>query len=544
MDFISADVPPSEEKRKATLEKARQNVYHHLLLEAFPGFLIVLDQELCYVIGTGSQIAARFGFADPQELSGLPVAELFRHTADGDFAKQLVAGCRAVLADSRPLRYKAALRFADGKQTHMAVSLSPVLDHKAVSLGVMVLLDDVTELVESLSVPASQKEASPSQSMPPQPDTQPEEEEGVADSFQIIDARALVVDDNEINLLVAEELLHSSGLEVVCAASGSDAVREAKDARFDLIFMDHMMPDMDGVEATAQIRDLGGWNAGVPIIALTANDDPGMREFFLEHKMSDYLSKPLDVGQLNGKLLRWLPADKIIRESSAQSPVENVEIPLESAEERPLKSSLLRQVEQSCPIHVREALTQIGGSEDVYLSILQTFLGGVKHTLSVLPIYVEEQRWDDFRIKIHGEKSAMANIGANDLSDAARELELAAIDGDHDYIRENTYDFCAQLDVLRDQLVAVLPLREEKAKQTADEHNSHDLLQEAAEIGALVDALENEQALGMMEPLLSRSYGEQQDRLLEDIRLAIEDFQYDRVTDLLKELVEMQGAAS
>jgi CheY-like chemotaxis protein/HPt (histidine-containing phosphotransfer) domain-containing protein len=539
MDLISADVPPSEEKRKATLEKARQNVYHHLLLEAFPGILIVLDQELCYVIGTDTQVAGRLGFTDPQELSGLPVAELFCRTADDDFAKKLVAGCRAVLADSKPLRYTAVLRFADDKQTHMAVSLSPVLDHKAVSLGVMVLLDDVTEWIQSVSIPATQKEASSPQSMPPQP-----EEEEAIDSFQIKDAKALVVDDNEINLLVAEELLHSSGLEVVCAASGSDAVREAKDARFDLIFMDHMMPDMDGVEATTQIRDLGGWNAQVPIIALTANDDPGMREFFINNRMSDYLSKPLDVGQLNSKLLRWLPADKIIRESPAQSPVENVEIPLESAEGRPLKSSLLRQVEQSCPIHVREALTQIGGSEDVYLSILQTFLGGVKHTLSVLPIYVEEQRWDDFRIKIHGEKSAMANVGASDLSDMARELELAAIDGDHDYIRENIYDFCAQLDVLRDQLVAVLPLREEKTRQTADEHNSHDLLQEAAEIGALVDALENERALGMMEPLLSRSYGEQQDRLLEDIRLAIEDFQYDRVSDLLKELVEMQGAAS
>jgi HPt (histidine-containing phosphotransfer) domain-containing protein len=247
---------------------------------------------------------------------------------------------------------------------------------------------------------------------------------------------------------------------------------------------------------------------------------------------------------LSSKLFRWLPADKIIREQSADAPVASKEIPAESTDVRPLKSELLRRVEASCPIHVREAITQIGGSEEVYLSILQTFLNGVHHTLSVLPLYVEEQRWDDFRIKIHGEKSAMANIGAHETSDAARALELAAIDGDHDMIRHNVADFCVQLDALRNQLVEIFPQREEKIRQSSGEHNSHDLLQEAAEIGALVDALENEQALELMTPLLNTSYGDQTDRLLEDIRLAIEDFQYDRVSDLLKELVEMQGASA
>jgi CheY-like chemotaxis protein/HPt (histidine-containing phosphotransfer) domain-containing protein len=538
MEWRNAEIPPSEETRKATLEKARQTMYSRLLLEAFPSILIILDRELCYVIGTDHLIAESFGFADPQELSGLPLAEIFRQLPDTSFAEQIAANCRAVLENSLPLRYNAVLRFADGREMHLAVSLSPVMDRKAVSQGVLALLDDVTELIESIRTPATENPVSATQNENHQSDEQPEEE--VVGSFKVKDARVLLVDDNEINLLVAEELLHSSGLEVVCAASGPDAVREAKDTRFDLIFMDHMMPDMDGVEATAQIRDLGDWNATVPVIALTANDDPGIREFFLENKMSDYLGKPLDVGQLNQKLLRWLPADKILREEPAETSAESEPPPTGSEGAVPFKSELLRQVEQQCPIHVRATLTQIGGSEEVYLSVLHAFLNGAKHTLNVLPIYVEEQRWDDYRIKVHGEKSAMANIGANDLSDMARALELAALSGDHDYIRENTANFCEQLDVLRGQLVEILPVREESIRQTADEEDRRDLLQEAAEIDALVDDLENERALERMEPLLRRSYGDKPDRLLEDIRLAIEDFQYDRASALLHELINSQ----
>lgn len=132
-------------------------------------------------------------------------------------------------------------------------------------------------------------------------------------SFQVRGADVLVVDDNEINLVVAEEILRRYGLDVVSVLSGEEAVEEAARRQYDLIFMDHMMPGIDGVETTCRIRALGGVNERVPIIALTANAVAGMREYYLENRMDDFLSKPMDIEQLNSKLLRWLPADKIDR---------------------------------------------------------------------------------------------------------------------------------------------------------------------------------------------------------------------------------------
>ncbi|MDR1206398.1 MAG: response regulator [Peptococcaceae bacterium] len=133
-------------------------------------------------------------------------------------------------------------------------------------------------------------------------------------AFTLRDTTALLVDDNEINLVVAEAILQQYNLDVVTAASGEEALEKTADARFDIIFMDHMMPQMDGVETTRRIRAQQGPNAQTPIIALTANAISGMREFYLENQMNDFLSKPMEIDHLNRVLLRWLPREKIVAE--------------------------------------------------------------------------------------------------------------------------------------------------------------------------------------------------------------------------------------
>jgi signal transduction histidine kinase/CheY-like chemotaxis protein len=133
-------------------------------------------------------------------------------------------------------------------------------------------------------------------------------------AFTLRDTTALLVDDNEINLVVAEAILQQYDLNVVTAASGEEALEKTAGARFDIIFMDHMMPRMDGVETTRRIRAQQGPNAQTPIIALTANAISGMREFYLENQMNDFLSKPMEIDNLNHVLLRWLPREKIVAE--------------------------------------------------------------------------------------------------------------------------------------------------------------------------------------------------------------------------------------
>ena len=130
--------------------------------------------------------------------------------------------------------------------------------------------------------------------------------------IRTVGVRALVVDDNDINLVVATEILNQYGITSDTAESGEEAILKAATADYDIIFMDHMMPGMDGIETTAAIRALNEWCQRVPIIALTANAISGMREMFMAHQMNDYISKPIVMSELDRVLTRWLPEEKVI----------------------------------------------------------------------------------------------------------------------------------------------------------------------------------------------------------------------------------------
>jgi PAS domain S-box-containing protein len=130
-------------------------------------------------------------------------------------------------------------------------------------------------------------------------------------TLQIADARLLVVDDNEINLIIAENVLAAYGGEVVTALSGPEAVSLVRESDFDIVFMDHMMPDVDGVDATRLIRALPDEKSrNVPIVALTANVVGDVRDMFLENGMNDFLSKPLELREIERVLRQWLPRGK------------------------------------------------------------------------------------------------------------------------------------------------------------------------------------------------------------------------------------------
>jgi CheY-like chemotaxis protein len=129
-------------------------------------------------------------------------------------------------------------------------------------------------------------------------------------------AKILIVDDIDINLEVAEAMLEAFEIFPALALKGSLAVELAKNNRYDIIFMDHMMPEMDGLQATKNIRELGGWNEKVPIIALTANAIDGMDQIFLNNRMDDSLFKPLNIANLNKCLRKWLPIEMITKENN------------------------------------------------------------------------------------------------------------------------------------------------------------------------------------------------------------------------------------
>jgi signal transduction histidine kinase/CheY-like chemotaxis protein len=133
-----------------------------------------------------------------------------------------------------------------------------------------------------------------------------DEKEDTISEFNAPDAKILVVDDIDINLSVAEALLSTFRIEPDLAQSGRQALNMAENNTYDIVLMDHMMPNMDGIETTKNLRIMGGYLSTVPVIALTANAISGMKEMFLENGFNDFIAKPLDIADLNIALRKWL----------------------------------------------------------------------------------------------------------------------------------------------------------------------------------------------------------------------------------------------
>ena len=129
-------------------------------------------------------------------------------------------------------------------------------------------------------------------------------------------ASVLIVDDIEINLLVAEAMLEEYGMSVTSVMSGYGAIDLAKKTDYDIVFMDHMMPGIDGIETTLELRKLGGHWVDVPIIALTANATVEAQEMFLRSGINDFVAKPIDSELINACLYKWLPKGKVVLSES------------------------------------------------------------------------------------------------------------------------------------------------------------------------------------------------------------------------------------
>ena len=121
------------------------------------------------------------------------------------------------------------------------------------------------------------------------------------------EAKILIVDDSRVNLMVARGLMKKYNMQIDTASSGMEAVEKVQKADYDIVFMDHMMPEMDGIDTTRAIRELGGKFEKLTIIALTANAVGEVRNLFLEEGLQDFLSKPIDMKALDVIINKWLP---------------------------------------------------------------------------------------------------------------------------------------------------------------------------------------------------------------------------------------------
>ncbi len=253
-----------------------------------------------------------------------------------------------------------------------------------------------------------------------------EKEKEYHESFTAPEACILVVDDTPMNITVFKGLLKKTLLKIDSCESGKDCLRMCKDKKYDLIFVDHMMPDMDGIETLHHIRrdeDMCR-NALTPVVILTANAVSGAKEGYLKEGFSDYLSKPIDPDSLEKLIVKFLPDNlvtKCVREEN------------ETTDESELVNKL-RKVES---ISVDEGIKASGGA-GLYEKVVKSFTETGAARADIIKQCFENEDYGNYTIQVHALKSSARLVGALGLSQKAATLENAGENGNKELIGEMT----------------------------------------------------------------------------------------------------------
>lgn len=243
-------------------------------------------------------------------------------------------------------------------------------------------------------------------------------------------ACVLVVDDTPMNLRVAEGLLRPYGLRLITAGSGREALEKIKVSKPDIVFMDHMMPEMDGVETLREIRrEKGMYFQRVPVVVLTANAVGGARDMFLSEGFSEYITKPIEHSALERVLRQFLPENRICEGTPAP-------LPEKPADVRHLP--VLEGINTELGIHY------CNDSTEDYLDVLRVYCDIGTARIEELRRCCRQGDWAQYTILVHAVKSTSLSIGAVTLSELAEALENAGKNQDGETIRAGNEDMLAE----------------------------------------------------------------------------------------------------
>lgn len=311
---------------------------------------------------------------------------------------------------------------------------------------------------------------------------------------------ALVVDDNVMNLKVMEGILERYQMKVSTATSGKSALEKINTKSYDMVFMDHMMPEMDGVETLHQIRKKSGmYFETVPVVAVTANAIAGVRETFLAEGFTDFLEKPVESSVLERVLMRNLPKEKVVFVERGKEREETKE---KEREVLKVKETIEHTEEFSVgDLDVEKGLLYCGGKEK-YIEVLKLSCDTIKDNQEQVEELFQQNNWEEYTIMVHGIKSSMLSIGAVKLSGLAKQLEMAGKEGKINYILENHKEMMTEYErvakILQEHPLICPQEKEKTAEQDFPELEDEQFEQNIAE---LEDAMYNLDETRMIELL-------------------------------------------
>ena len=339
-------------------------------------------------------------------------------------------------------------------------------------------------------------------------------------------AEVLVVDDNAINLTVVKGLLNPLQMKIDTALSGKDAVLMVTDKRYDIIFMDHMMPEMDGVETTRVIRRLLGDNGQVPIIALTANAVEGTAQMFIDEGMNDFVTKPIEMRVILAKLRKWLPPEKIEKNRNKK-----MDAVLQGAnkEGKPYQMSTDISI---AGLDVKKAMEFLG-NEELFWSVLKEYYRVIDKKSMMISEYEQKEMWKEYTVEVHALKSASRQIGALELAQVAEQMEAAGNAENAALIHKITPGMLEEYTFYKGILAPYFVKEKEAQSGRAAEASEMSEL-----FGQMKEAMENLDMDAMekvIKDMSQYSYSDEQYSIFEKLKNAVEDIDTEKCEEIIAE---------
>jgi PAS domain S-box-containing protein len=341
-------------------------------------------------------------------------------------------------------------------------------------------------------------------------------------------AKILLVEDNEINQLLALEILQEVGFVVTIANDGREAVNLVREKKFDAVLMDVQMPVMDGHQATREIRKDARFKE-LPIIAMTAHAMTGDKEKSLEAGMNQHITKPIDPYELFSTLLGWIkPGEQIISDEI----LSKIDQKTEEKDGRPLKDMP--------GIEVKTGLTRALGNIALYMNLLAKFHRDYADATSQIKDALENDDTEQVQHMIHTIKGVSGSIGANDLEHAASELEAAVFRKESNKIEDLIKSFNNVLMILLDSIGSIVEADSGKEEKTspAPETGTEVLLDLLLKLKPYILNREARPCKELMEEIVSYTWPDVYHQIVSDLNRYIVKYQFKNAQALISQIIE------
>ena len=357
------------------------------------------------------------------------------------------------------------------------------------------------------------------------------EERWHKDRFQVENAHILVVDDSAMNLKVAASMLRHYGVEIETALSGKEAIEKVSRKNYDLIFMDHMMPEMDGVECMQRLHELPVVReCHTPIVALTANAIGGAREMLMDEGFDDFVAKPIEKSAMERVLRKFL--DKFVVEISADGEELRAELPDDgiSTEQKEQENVWVKGIDRE------KGLSYFDHNEADYMDIIHCFIEQYGEQKTKLERFYEEKDWENYKISVHSLKGQSLTIGAESLSEKAKHLQEAAQKKDEAYIAANHGPFMEEYQEIMDGLEDRTGFSGSwKQGGKPGQENQPESAENWSELAAALDQFDQGSANELIDKMEETVSGEEKEAL-KKMKDAIELFDFLTATEILQSL--------